>query len=158
MEFSGAGRVNSEALPDFLRDNIGYLLNRNARTLKEWMTLALAEVDLGFHEYVVLRMLEMELAASQQDIGRLSGIDRTSMVALLDRLEARALIIRSRDLQDRRKHKLSLTPRGRKTLTHAKRIAGKVHQRFIAPLTPEEWQGLKGCLEKLILGSGESIL
>jgi len=136
---------------ELLKSNVGYLLNRSAQVLREKLSEALKEVPFSFSEYVVLRMVELELAETQQDVAQLSGIDRSSMVSLLDGLEERALILRSRDPQDRRKHRLTLTPRGRKTLTHAKRIAGRVHKEFLSPLTEDEWLVLQEALSKLIV-------
>ncbi|MBK7749727.1 MAG: MarR family transcriptional regulator [Candidatus Obscuribacter sp.] len=133
-----------------LKSNVGYLLNRSAQVLRDKLSEALKEVPFSFHEYVVLRLIELELAETQQDVGRLSGIDRSSMVALLDGLEDRDLILRTRDPQDRRKHQLTMTPKGRKTLSHAKRIAGRVHKEFLSPLTEEQWIVLQEALSKLI--------
>ncbi|MBK9771436.1 MAG: MarR family transcriptional regulator [Candidatus Obscuribacter sp.] len=133
-----------------LKSNVGYLLNRSAQVLRDKLSEALKEVPFSFHEYVVLRLIELELAETQQDVGRLSGIDRSSMVALLDGLEDRDLILRTRDPQDRRKHQLTMTPKGRKTLSHAKRIASRVHKEFLSPLTEEQWIVLQEALSKLI--------
>ena len=133
-----------------LKSNVGYLLNRSAQVLRDKLSEALKEVPFSFHEYVVLRLIELELAETQQDVGRLSGIDRSSMVTLLDGLEDRDLILRTRDPQDRRKHQLTMTPKGRKTLSHAKRIASRVHKEFLSPLTEEQWIVLQEALSKLI--------
>ena len=136
--------------PDNLADNIGYLLNTSFRLLKEKLSLSLCQLDLTFQDYVVMRMVEFNHADTQKDIGRLAGIDRTSMVDLIDRLAAKDLLQRQRDEQDRRKQRISLTPRGRKCLSHAKRLAAGVHSDFLSPLAPKEASILKDSLQKLI--------
>lgn len=133
-----------------LSENVGYLLNRSAQILRERLADALTPLSLSFQEYVVLRMVEMEVSETQQGVGRRTGIDRTSMVDIVDRLEERELVDRVKDEKDRRRLKLLLTPRGRKTLAHAKRIAEKEHKAFLEPLSQEEWAMVRGCLVKLI--------
>lgn len=133
-----------------LEDNIGFLLHRSARILRGMMAEALQDLELSFHEYVVLRMIEMDFVGTQKEVGRLNGIDRTSMVELIDRMEERGLVVRNRDENDRRKHKLTMTPKGKKVFTHAKRLATKAHKKFLAPLDEGQAELLKNFLKTII--------
>lgn len=133
-----------------LEDNIGFLLHRSARILRGLMSEALTDLELSFHEYVVLRMIEMDFVGTQQEVGRLNGIDRTSMVDLMDRLEVRGFVTRSRDENDRRKHKMALTPKGKKVLAHAKRLVGKAHKKFLSPLEEGQAELFKSFLKTII--------
>lgn len=146
-----APKSEPSAVPSQLEDNIGFLLHRSARILRGLVAEALQDLELSFHEYVVLRMIEMDFVGTQKEVGRLNGIDRTSMVELVDRMEERGLVVRSRDESDRRKHKLTITPKGKKVFTHAKRLATKAHKTFLSPLQDEQTEALKTYLKTIIL-------
>jgi DNA-binding MarR family transcriptional regulator len=72
------------------------------------------------------------------------------MVDIVDRLEERELLMRHKDENDRRKYQLLITPKGRKTLTHAKRITEKVQKKLLQPLSEVELKTTKEALSKLI--------
>ncbi|NUS12588.1 MAG: MarR family transcriptional regulator [Streptomyces sp.] len=56
-------------------------------------------------------------AYSQQDLGDRLGINRTTMVKLIDRFEAAGQVVRARNPDDRRSYVLVLTDEGRAALT-----------------------------------------
>lgn len=146
--------ASESGIPEALRNNVGYLLNKAARTIRESVSKSLKPVKLSLHEYVILRLLETKLAETQQAVGQRYDIDRTTMVTIVDELESRQLLIRQKNIQDRRSYKLVLTPKGRKTLTRAKRLAQQAHNAFLAPLTKTQQRSLLSLLGK-ILESGE---
>ncbi len=55
------------------------------------------------------------------------------MVALLDGLEDRDLILRTRDPQDRRKHQLTMTPKGVKHSVTPSVLPVRVHKEVFVP-------------------------
>jgi DNA-binding MarR family transcriptional regulator len=63
--------------------------------------------DLG-----VLRVIASGEAQSQQEAAAVLGVDRTSMVALLDTLERQGIIARRPSEQDRRRNVIALTDHG----------------------------------------------
>jgi DNA-binding MarR family transcriptional regulator len=68
---------------------------------------------------------------SQTQLGNALGIDRSTVVAVIDRLEARDLVARQPAPNDRRSHALHLTDTGKTTL---RRLTERVraHERQIA--------------------------
>jgi DNA-binding MarR family transcriptional regulator len=143
-------RSINEDIPESLRSNVGFLLNRAARLIRDTVGKSLTPSGLTLPEYVVLRMIDNKIAQSQKAIGEKYGIDRTSMVELVDGLQERELVLRQINPQDRRSYILVLTSKGRKTLARAKRLAGKAHQEFLQPLSTKEWNALQNSLCKLI--------
>jgi len=137
-------------IPVGLQHNIGYLLNRLLRGLREDMNAGLAPLMLNVQEYSIMRIIESGRAATQQQVAERYGIDSSSMVELVDRLEEREILLREKNAQDRRSYRLVLTPKGRKTLTRAKRIAESVHKKFLEPLEDDEREMFYGSLVKLI--------
>lgn len=140
-----------DAIPEGLKDNLGFLLNKAARMMREEIAVVLEPLALSFQDYVILRMVENQLIETQQELAVRNGIDRTSMVDIIDKMEERDLLSRQKDKQDRRKHKLVITARGRKTLTHAKRLTLKAQKSMVKDLSAEELQTTKEVLIKLIL-------
>lgn len=74
-------------IPDNLKDNLGFLLNKAARLMRDAVADGLKPLSLSFQEYVILRMIENQASETQQELAIRNGIDRTSMVDIVDRLE-----------------------------------------------------------------------
>src|ERR671930_455072 len=83
-------------------DHLGYLLKHAWLRSQEVTGPALAPYGIGGRELAVLLLLaEGESLSQQQAAGRLE-VDRTTMVALLDELEAKGLVARRPHPGDRR--------------------------------------------------------
>jgi DNA-binding MarR family transcriptional regulator len=68
-----------------------------------------------------------------QAAGRL-GVDRTTMVAVLDALEHKGLVIRHPDAADRRRNVVELTEAGRRALAGGTRAYDDAERKYLAPL------------------------
>jgi DNA-binding MarR family transcriptional regulator len=62
----------------------------------------------------VLSVLRADHPLSQQEVAEQLGVDRTTMVALVDALESKGLVERHRNAADRRKNIVQLTSAGRR--------------------------------------------
>ena len=133
-----------------MRRNIASLLSRNARYLREDLAGALEPLQLSVHEYAIMRIVESGQSETQQAVVARYGIDRSTMVEIADKLERRELLSRVKNPQDRRSYNLLLSPKGRKTLTRAKRIAEAFYKKFLQPLSEAESIMLYESLAKLI--------
>ncbi len=132
-----------------LKENIGFLLHRPGLLWRERLDLALKPLKLSVLEYGVLRLIELNLIEYQQHIGDRLGIDPSRVVDITSDLEERGLIQRLRNAQDKRKYDLSLTPKGRKTITRGKTIAKKEQENFLSVLSDKETDQLLHILWKL---------
>lgn len=145
------GRKKTDQLSEALANSAGYLLAQTSRMLRERVDKALLPLELSLYEYVTLRLISLGAPMSQGELGETYGIDRTTMVGVVDRLEERELVVRERNEADRRSYLLRLTPRGRRVLSRALRIVRKEQQEFLQPVSPEEWEVVRSCLWKLVL-------
>ncbi|MDX2108547.1 MAG: MarR family transcriptional regulator [Candidatus Melainabacteria bacterium] len=132
-----------------LKENIGFLLHRPSLMWRERLDQALAPLNLSVMDYGVLRLLELNLVEYQQQIGLRLDLDPSRVVELMNALEERELIQRLRNAKDKRKYNLSLTPKGRKTLSRAKTIANKEQTDFLSVLDQKEQKSLLEALWKL---------
>src|SRR5437763_3138016 len=92
----------------------GFLLARLGLGFK---ARALAELDeAGFdpYHYSVLAILDEGAHQAQGTIADALSLDPSRLVALLDSLEERDLVVRQRDPQDRRRHVVSITAAGKR--------------------------------------------
>ena len=96
-----------------LAQSSGFLLARLGMGFK---TRAIARADeAGFelYDYSVLAILAEGDRETQSTIAATMSLDPSRLVALLDSLEERALIVRQRDPHDRRRHVVSITAAGK---------------------------------------------
>lgn len=124
----------TEALPDALASRLGYLLKHAQQELATAAAPAMASFGIDGRELAVLAVLGAAQPLSQQEAGEQLGVDRTTMVALVDALEAKGLASRQRSAADRRKNIVELTPAGWSCLRDAGRARDEIERDFLAPL------------------------
>ena len=97
----------------------------------------------------VLLLLDGSDATSQQQAAGRLGVDRTTMVGLLDALEAKGLVARRADSGDRRRNVLELTEDGQAALARAVRASDEAERQFLAELDDTESAQLRTLLTRL---------
>jgi DNA-binding MarR family transcriptional regulator len=105
----------------------------------------------GLHprHFGVMTMLAAHPGMSQQQLHEKTGIDPSSMVAVIDELQARGLAERRPDPQDRRARQVFLTEQGLATLERIRGLAANLQREFFGVLTAEERKTLHALLRKL---------
>ena len=98
----------------------------------------LADQHQSLRTYYVLVTLSEHGPLSQQEVCDRIDIDRSDMVRLIDDLEGRGHVQRTRDLEDRRRYQLTLTPRGKKAVSRCDAILATVTDDVLAALSPDE--------------------
>ena len=108
----------------------GYALRRAQMWLFRDLKARFKAHDISIAQFSVLYVVNINPGLAQARVAEALAIERARLVLMLDRLEERGLLVRSRSKADRRSHALHLTPQGRdllKTLLdvqaeHEKRI------------------------------------
>lgn len=90
---------------------------------------------LRSYHYRLLAALEEWGPASQADLGRSTGIDRSDVTAALTELESRNLIERTVDPEHKRRNIVTLTPEGREQLRDLDTVLDAIQDELLAPLT-----------------------
>ena len=88
----------------------------------------------GYH-YRLLAALDEWGPASQADLGRNTGIDRSDVTAALAELETRGLIERTVDPEHKRRNIVTLTPEGVEQLSDLDAAVDAIQDELLAPLT-----------------------
>jgi DNA-binding MarR family transcriptional regulator len=133
-----------------LSEHLGYLFKHVHLRLSELTSAALAPIGISGRELAVLLVLDGREPASQQQAATRLGVDRTTMVGLLDGLADKDLITRHPHEQDRRRNVVELTARGKTTLRAATAASAEAQRRFLAPLGVQAAQQFTAALVVLL--------
>jgi DNA-binding MarR family transcriptional regulator len=112
---------------------LGYVLRRTQSAVFSDFaaTFAKAGETLTPGEFGLLVLVERNDGLSQMALARALGIDRSTLVPILDRLQARGLLVRRPSPTDGRTHALQLTAEGDKALARFTRLV-RAHEKRIA--------------------------
>jgi DNA-binding MarR family transcriptional regulator len=135
--------------PEPLASAPGFLLSWNGQRMAAKFAATLEPLGLRPPHFGVMTLIDAHPGSTQQELVTRSLIDASSMVGVIDELEAMGLAERRRHAEDRRKHAVHLTARGRSTLQRAQGAAGRMAQEVFAPLDPGELETLRRLLRKL---------
>ncbi len=124
----------TEGTTDVLAGRLGYLLKHAQQQLVRAAMPAMAPFGIDGRELAVLTVLSAGAPLSQQEAADQLRVDRTTMVSLVDGLEAKGLVERRRSAPDRRKNIVQLTQAGLHCLREAGRARDDVDREFLAPL------------------------
>jgi DNA-binding MarR family transcriptional regulator len=137
------------ALPPSMRDRVPFLLFRASQASLSLANQMLAQIGLCARQAGILTMVTELEPMTQKALSDALGIDRTTMVALLDDLEDKGLAARQRHPRDRRAFLVHPTDSGRAAKVAAVRILDEQQRRFLAPLAPAERSQLAALLTRL---------
>ena len=107
-------------------------------------------LGIDTRHYAVLVAIADGDGPSQQDVADALGIDRATLVALADDLEASQLIRRARSDSDRRAYALRLTGDGAARMGQAHALMDSCEEEFTGVLTPAERSQLADLLARLL--------
>jgi DNA-binding MarR family transcriptional regulator len=133
-----------------LESRLGYLLKHAQARLAKASAEALAPYGVDGHALAVLVVLSGDEPLSQVEAAGRLGVDRTTMVSLIDGLEDQGLVRRRRSPQDRRKNIVELTPDGEDCLRRGEKARRAAERRFLAPLDQETAATLVRALQALL--------
>lgn len=136
------------APPAALTEDLAWLLARASHNLNTEITAALEGIGLGPRAHCVLKGAQ-EGEYTQIDLARAIGVDKTTMVTLLDELEAAGLAERRPAPDDRRKRVIAVTAAGKKKVREADGVVEQVRDDVLSALPREERDGFMHALAKL---------
>ena len=111
---------------------------------------ALASVGLTPALFALLNVIGAREGAIQQELGSLLGIDRSTMVSLIDQLEQAGLANRRPSARDRRAREVAITPKGRRQLERARELISQVEDEVLAGLTTKQRREMVALLRRAL--------
>ncbi len=130
-------------------DGVGRLLNEVSNRLLDDIDRQARNDGITAAQWRVLMRIASGLDTTAADLCRSMRYDSGSMTRMLDRLEARRLIRRSRRTEDRRVVQVDLTEDGEAIYPRVKRIGMNVLNHYLKDFTSDEVSMLTGLLERL---------
>src|ERR687885_46979 len=104
----------------------GQLFFRLWRAMHTRSAEALGSVGLTPALFALLNVVGARQGAIQQELGSALGIDRSTMVSLIDQLEDAGLATRRPSATDRRAREIAITAKGRRLLARARKLISEV--------------------------------
>lgn len=137
---------------DILPSLAGHHIGRAYRALFEHFCKTTAAYDITPRQFVALVLISANPNSSQTVVAKAAGIERSTMVSLVDTLQERSLILRNRSTTDRRSYALSLTEAGKKLIAEIKPLVLDHDRYVIRHLTADDISAMMAGLDKILLG------
>ncbi|MFB9840147.1 MarR family winged helix-turn-helix transcriptional regulator [Actinoallomurus acaciae] len=139
-----------DTIPESLRGRLSYLLGTLHRRAIDLETEALTPLGIGVKQQAALDVLAGEGPMTQQRLGLRLGIDRTTIVAVVDGLQDAGLIERTRAPADRRAHLIVVTESGRAAQRRGRHLVRQAERDLLSALTDEERDAVTGLLARAL--------
>ncbi|MGW6281340.1 MarR family winged helix-turn-helix transcriptional regulator [Kribbella sp. NPDC055071] len=135
-----------------VKDRPTWLISRNFARSSALLAAGFESAGRGLrsYHYRLLAGLDEWGPASQADLGRGTGIDRSDVTAALSELESRRLVERSVDPAHKRRNIVTITPAGLEELLELDTIVDRVQEQVLQPLTATQRRQFITLLTKLL--------
>jgi MarR family transcriptional regulator for hemolysin len=128
---------------------IGLQLARVAKAASRAFDAALAADDGSVPTWLILLSLKTGKPETQRELARAVGIEGPTLTHHLAKLEAGGLITRTRDPENRRVHRVALTPKGEDAFQRLRRAAVSFDAKLRGDLGEDDLARLRGLLDAL---------
>jgi MarR family transcriptional regulator, lower aerobic nicotinate degradation pathway regulator len=138
--------------PDRINNRPTWLISRTFARSSAMLAVGFEQHGDGLrgHHYRLLAALEQWGPASQADLGRTTGIDRSDVTAALTDLETRNLVERRADPENKRRNIVTITPDGINELATLDSVVDTVQEDLLAPLTQAQRRQLIELLTRIL--------
>ncbi|WP_309110969.1 MarR family transcriptional regulator [Saccharothrix sp.] len=141
--------MESRGAPARLRRTPSWLINEVAVHATRLVSEGFASAESRRYHYKLLATLDEFGPASQADLGRRGGVDRSDVVAAVNELAERGFVERAVDPADRRRNIVTITAAGAEHLRHLDEVLAVAQDALLAPLSAAERQELVRMLSRL---------
>jgi len=140
-----------EEAPEALAGDLCWLLWRASHALTTEMQAALEGLGISPRAFHVLNAA-LAGEHTQIELARIIGLDKTTMVVVLDELEQAGLAERRPSPTDRRARVVAVTRAGRRKLREGEEILGQVRADVLRSLPPKDRKVFVDSLNQLVCG------
>ncbi len=130
--------------------SVGYWIKQAYMTLQRQLDMDMQELDLTGMQWGPLWLIRRCRADTVAACAREAGIDTGAMTRMLDRLEAKGLLERTRSVQDRRVVHVHLTERGRDVADRIPSCVVRVLNRQLRGFGHDEVRQLLDLLQRFV--------
>lgn len=145
VERAADAKVDLACLPRLL----GFNLRRAHQCAWRQYVAVIGDKDIRPGLFSLLVLVGANPGIAQIELGTHLGIDKASIVALLDRLEKAGMLERLRSTRDRRRQGIYLTPRGTEALESLVAAVRTLERRMASRFTRAEFDLLLSFLRRM---------
>lgn len=132
-----------------LPELLGYHLRRAQVAVFHDFAAAVGVEAITPGQFGVLTLVKANEGLNQSELGEAMGVDRSTVVAVIDKLERRGLVRRTPAPNDRRSYALRLSTEGGAMLERLEPLVRRHEARIATGLEPAEPAQLIGLLERV---------
>jgi DNA-binding MarR family transcriptional regulator len=134
--------------PGLMANRLSFRVRGLLTLLGDRVVKAFAPYGLRSGSFTTMALIAANPGCSQIDLARVGGLDRSSLVGIVDDLEKRGYAIRARSMVDRRRSSLFLTPEGEKVMNEMFVVAMATEKSIRDAFTAEEMAQFFDLLER----------
>lgn len=133
-----------------LEDSVGYLIKRVRMVFSSAVDREMADYDISYDQWGILLMVARGRCETAAELSREMASDTGSMTRMIDRLEAKGLVKRTRSADDRRIIHLALTDAGQALADKLPEVLVRVLNRHLVGFTEQDVGQLKDYLRRIL--------
>lgn len=143
-------------IEEVLHRKPGYLIRRLQQIAVSLFIEETSRFDITPVQYAAMAGVCVFPGIDQLRLANAIGFDRTTISGVIDRLEAKGLIVRTVSGEDRRSKTLFPTPEGSRLVAEIQEATDLVQQRILEPLNQSEERLFLEFLNRLVLFHNDS--
>ena len=132
-----------------VEESIGLLMKQCIGGLSREIQERMTAHGVTYAQWPALAALSRGQSKTAAELARELQTDAGAMTRMLDRLEEKGLITRSRDLADRRVTQIQLTPEGTLAVAPIREVLAEVLNQALSGFSEAEFQQLRGYLRRV---------
>ncbi|MFE2407433.1 MarR family winged helix-turn-helix transcriptional regulator [Kitasatospora sp. NPDC059408] len=132
---------------------LGLLMYRAHQLARARANQAAGPSGIELQHAGVLTAVREGRARSQRELGTALGIDKSTLVRIVDDLENRGLLLRRRTPNDRRTYEILITEEGERRLAEASALFSDAMAGLLEVFTPEQQRQLHELLDRFVTQS-----
>ena len=150
--------AETSSLPPALAEMAGFLIAKAHAVFHDRANEVIASSTLTIKHFGCLTVIADEGRLSQSGLCSRMRVDRTTMVAIVDDLEAAGFVERQRNPVDRRAYALLATDAGREWLAEKRGALMVAQEELLSVLSAEERRSLVSSLQRLLVSQPAELL
>src|ERR671933_1845576 len=132
------------------QNSIGFIVNRTAKVFVKALDSELREkVGVTFGQWKVIVMLVNQNGLTQKDIAEKLGLEGSTLIPIIDKMEKENLVIRKVDSSDRRNNRIYRTEKADALWDKMIECASKVRQAAIKDIPEGDINVMRTVLNKI---------
>jgi DNA-binding MarR family transcriptional regulator len=136
-----------------LHDRAGHLARRFQQVAVAHFTRRNGSFGVTSVQYAILMAIRQCPDLDQSALASLVAFDKSTLGVVVDKLEKRGMLKRTRDAVDKRRYSLKIAPKGSNLLDSMQKTTLKSETELLSPLSAAEQKKLKSLLGKLLDGN-----